>query len=91
MLVLSRKAGQRIHIGTDITVNILEVSGKSVRIGIEAPDAVSILRDEVKEQIELENRMAASRVKHLDVLRKIGPFHGLFSLKSRRGDDAGEE
>jgi len=91
MLVLSRKAGQIIYIGSDITVSVVEVSGKFVRVGIEAPDAVLILRGEVKEQIEMENRMAASRVKHLDELKKIGPFNGLFPLKSRRGDDTGEE
>ena len=91
MLVLSRKAGQRIHIGSDVIVSILEVSGKFVRIGIEAPDAVSILRGEVKEQIERENRMAADHVKHLDELKKIGPLSGLLSLKSRRRNDAGKE
>jgi carbon storage regulator len=91
MLVLSRKSDQKIHIGPDITVTILEVSGKFVRVGIEAPDSVSILRGEVKEQIESENRMAASRTKHLDELKKIGGFRGLFSLKPRRKDDSGGE
>lgn len=91
MLVLSRKAGQRIYIGSDITVSLLEVSGKSVRIGIEAPDAVLILRGEVKEQIERENRMAASHVKHLEELKKISPLSGLLSLKTREKEHAGEE
>jgi carbon storage regulator len=91
MLVLSRKTGQRIHIGSDITVSLLEVSGKSVRIGIEAPDAVLILRGEVKEQIERENRMAASHVKHLDELKKISPLSGLLSLKTRENEHAEEE
>ena len=71
MLVLSRKAGQKIHIGPDITISILEVTGKFVRIGVQAPDSVNILRDEVKEQIEQENRLAASHVKHIENLKTI--------------------
>jgi carbon storage regulator len=91
VLVLSRKAGQRIYIGSDITVSLLEVSGKFARIGIEAPDAVLILRGEVKEQIERENRMAASHVKHLDELKKISPLSGLLSRKTGEKEHAGEE
>jgi len=47
MLVLSRKEGERIAIGANITVTALEVLGSRVRIGIEAPDGVKILRQEL--------------------------------------------
>ena len=47
MLVLSRKEGERIAIGANITVTALEVSGSRVRIGIEAPNGVKILRQEL--------------------------------------------
>lgn len=88
MLVLSRKAGQKIHIGQDITISILDVTGKFVRVGIEAPDVVCILRGEVKEQIENENRLAANHVKHIDDLGKIGPLADLISLKKAEDKNA---
>jgi carbon storage regulator len=47
MLVLSRKPGEKICIGSDITLTVLEVKGNRVRIGIEAPNQVAILRREL--------------------------------------------
>jgi len=47
MLVLTRKANQRIQIGEKITVTVVEVRGRYVRIGIEAPREVRILRNEL--------------------------------------------
>jgi carbon storage regulator len=49
MLVLSRKAGQRLVIDEGIVITVLKVRGNSVRIGIEAPDSVHIRREEVQE------------------------------------------
>lgn len=48
MLVLSRKVGQRILLGDDIEITVLRVSGGGVRIGVEAPPEVRVLRDELK-------------------------------------------
>lgn len=47
-LILSRKQRQVITIGPDITITILEVKGNAVRVGIEAPKEVVVLRAEVK-------------------------------------------
>ena len=47
MLVLSRKVNERIQIGDEITITVVRVSSGSVRIGIEAPNHFSILRDEL--------------------------------------------
>ena len=47
MLVLSRKVNERIQIGADITITVVRVSTGSVRIGIEAPGHLTILRDEL--------------------------------------------
>jgi carbon storage regulator CsrA len=47
MLVLSRKAQQSIRIGDSITVTIIKVKGNSIRIGIEAPDDMRIVRSEL--------------------------------------------
>ncbi len=49
MLVLSRKPGEKIRIGPEITLTLLEIQGNRVRIGIEAPDHVGVLRGELKD------------------------------------------
>ena len=81
MLVLSRKPGERILIGQDIEVTVLEVSGKLVRIGITAPSNVTILRSEVKEQIENENKVAAVKHEYLDRIKELG---SVLSLKKKK-------
>jgi carbon storage regulator len=48
MLVLSRKESQRIRLGDSIVVTIVKISGDKVRIGIEAPGDVLVLRDELE-------------------------------------------
>ena len=48
MLVLSRKAGERIWIGEDISVTVVRISGGGVRIGIEAPKELPVAREELK-------------------------------------------
>ena len=55
MLVLSRKVGEVITIGDDISVTILEIRGDKVSIGIEAPKKVSVHRHEVYRAIQREN------------------------------------
>jgi carbon storage regulator len=47
MLVLSRKLGQRFQVGHDVKVTIVKIDRNSVRIGIEAPDDVTIHREEI--------------------------------------------
>jgi carbon storage regulator len=47
MLVLSRKQGQQVVIGEDITVTIVAVAGNKVRLGIEAPEHIPVLRSEL--------------------------------------------
>jgi len=47
MLVLTRRVNERIVIGDDVTVTVLEVRGDQVRIGIEAPRDVKVFREEV--------------------------------------------
>lgn len=59
MLVLSRKTNEKIKIGEDIEITIVSVSGEVVRVGIEAPKEVKILRSEVYEEISRQNQAAA--------------------------------
>ena len=60
MLVLTRKEGEAIRIGLDIMVRILAVKGKQVKIGVEAPGNIKILREELFESIKEENMAASS-------------------------------
>lgn len=57
MLVLARRTGEGINIGTDITIKILSVEGGIVRIAIDAPMEVNIVRDDAK----VRHRKDASR------------------------------
>jgi carbon storage regulator len=58
-LVLTRKPGQIINIGDDITLTVLDVKGQVVRIGIRAPRDVSVHRNEVYERIKREQQSEA--------------------------------
>lgn len=60
MLVITRKSGERICLGDDVTITVLEIVGSSVRLGIEAPAEVSVYRHEIWEAIQEENRAAAA-------------------------------
>lgn len=50
MLVLSRKVGERILIGDNIAVTVVRVAQGTVRIGVEAPNNMQIVREEIKDQ-----------------------------------------
>jgi carbon storage regulator len=77
MLVLTRKLGETIRIGDNITIKIVDLDGRHVKLGIEAPRSVSVNREEIYERIQRENQAAAlSKNKGLEnianVLRKKG-------------------
>jgi len=59
MLILTRKSGERITIGDHIRVTVLEIKGKQVRLGIEAPPETRVHREEIFQRIQRENRLAA--------------------------------
>ena len=58
MLVLSRKVNETIQIGDDIEIRVLEVKGDTVRIGIEAPKSIDILRGELVLSVSESNTEA---------------------------------
>ncbi|HOE09029.1 MAG TPA: carbon storage regulator CsrA [Treponemataceae bacterium] len=60
MLILSRKTNEKIKIGNEITISIIEIRGDQVKIGIEAPKDVKVFRQEVFNAIQNENREAAA-------------------------------
>ena len=51
MLVLSRKVGERILIGENISLTVVRIAGGAVRIGVEAPPEMPVIREELKEQL----------------------------------------
>ncbi|MEM7456750.1 MAG: carbon storage regulator CsrA [Planctomycetota bacterium] len=54
MLVLSRKVGERIWIGENISVTVVRITGGGVRIGIEAPPELAVVREELRAKIAEE-------------------------------------
>lgn len=77
MLVLSRRPGEALRIGTELRVRVISISGRHVRLGIEAPDHVSVHREEVFESIARANREAAREPESLEPLLALpGPVDG---------------
>ncbi|WP_324650471.1 carbon storage regulator CsrA [Georgenia sp. H159] len=74
MLVLSRRVGERIVIGEDIVLTVVEVRNDTVRLGIDAPRHVAVNRAEVLQAVEEANRAAArAGDDELDALRHLRP------------------
>lgn len=73
MLVLTRKLNERIVIGDNIKITVVGIRGNHVRIGIEAPPEVTILRDELRRHLATEPAGTdASRVTHLGTAHQTG-------------------
>lgn len=56
MLILTRRVGETLMIGNDVTVTVLGVKGNQVRVGIEAPKSVAVHRQEIYERIKEEQK-----------------------------------
>ena len=54
MLIVTRRIGERIMIGSDVTVTVLGVKGNQVRLGVDAPKSVPVHREEIFERIKHE-------------------------------------
>jgi len=59
LLILTRKIGEGIFLGDDIRISVLEIRGKQIRIGIEAPTNIVVLREEIYQRVQEENLRAA--------------------------------
>ena len=60
MLMMTRRAGQKIVLGEDITIEVVEVAGNTVRLGVDAPRSVPVYREEIWTAVRAENEAAAA-------------------------------
>jgi carbon storage regulator len=60
MLVLTRKLGESIRIGDNISIKVVELDNRHVKIGIEAPRTIAVNREEIYERIQKENKAAST-------------------------------
>ena len=74
MLILTRKIGESILIGDNITIKVVETGKNSVRIGIDAPRDITVLRQEVFDTIQQENILSSkgNKVDITEVAKLIG-------------------
>ena len=79
MLSLARRPGQKIRIGEDIILVVREIRGRQVKIGIEAPASVRVLREEIYEEMCAANREAAEHPPSAETLAQL-----MASRKDRR-------
>ena len=73
MLILTRRVGETVMIGNDVTVTVLGVKGNQVRIGVNAPRDVAVHREEIFERIKREEQGGAEHHE-----RGNGNGHGTF-------------
>jgi carbon storage regulator len=66
MLVITRKPGERITIGDNVVVTVIEVRGSLVKLGVEAPKCISIHRQEIYDRIREQN-MESSEINESDL------------------------
>jgi carbon storage regulator len=73
MLALTRKAGERIVIGDNITITVVDVRGDSIRLAINAPREVKIYRGEIYDAIVSENKQSTVSIElsKMDLLKGI--------------------
>jgi carbon storage regulator len=71
MLVLTRKKGQSINIGNNIRVVVVDVTGDTIRLGIEAPADIAVYRSEIYLAIQKENREAVASSNLLAEIKAI--------------------
>ncbi len=59
MLIITRRPGERIMLGDDTSIHIMEIVGNNVRVGVDAPKSVPIYREEIWTAVKEENKAAA--------------------------------
>jgi carbon storage regulator len=80
MLILSRKIDEKIKIGNDITITLIDVHGDQVKIGVEAPKDVKVFRQEVFDAIQNENKAAVAASQESENEKAISAVSALSKL-----------
>jgi carbon storage regulator len=60
VLIITRKPGEKIMLGDDVVIHVMEIVGNSVRVGIQAPRSLPVYREEIWDAVREENRAAAA-------------------------------
>lgn len=60
MLIITRRPGERIMLGDETRIHIMEIVGNSVRVGVEAPKSIPVYREEIWNAVKEENKAAAA-------------------------------
>lgn len=82
MLVLRRKKNESLLIGEDIRITILECGGDGVRIAIDAPKQISIIREELSEAVQSNKNALAPKSSSVNSLLQSGLFSGVANKNS---------
>ena len=82
MLIITRRPGQKIVLGDEITIEVIEVSGQTVRIGIAAPRSVPVYREEIWSAVKEENAAAAAAPAQLPDVEGSAAADSAQALKS---------
>ena len=92
MLILARRAGEAVLLGPDVRISVLEIDGRTVRLGIEAPGSVTILRAELADRLATENRNSVASAEGMQLLglAPAVPVPGQPEGRSRRRNSASD-
>ena len=85
MLYLTRKIGESVIINEDIEVTVVDIRGKSIKLGFTFPQTASVLRREIYERIQAENRAAAAALDS-DAINEALRAHARAKAKSAEED-----
>ena len=89
MLILTRRVGETVMIGNDVTVTVLGVKGNQVRVGINAPKDVPVHREEIYERIqrELQQAMRSERLVQQVIDAKLAEWQQLLARQEQKLQD----